>query len=162
MNKLREKVAHLRENLEAAIMVEQELAERLRGQEKAMLEGVADQIHAANSALDRVYDELRQVAETCRRAVADLHVDLDLTMGVSLGKVIASLPQNLVPELEGSSRRLRQARVTARSQSSRNVTIARTSLDAIASIRGIFGAAHADQGGTHNSSPSLSRLDAQA
>ena len=162
MNKLREKVACLRENLEAAILVEQELANKLRGQEKALLEGVAEQIHAANSALDRVYDELRLVAETCRRAVAELHVDLDLTMGASLGKVIASLPRSLAPELEGSSRRLRKARVTARSQSSRNATIARTSLDAIASVRGILGMTRAEQHGTGSGAPSLSRLDAQA
>ena len=162
MNQLREKVSRLEANLGEAISVEQDLARKLSEQEHALLSGAIDEIHGANRALDQVYLELREIAKSCTRAVAELYTDLGLVLGSPLRQVIERLPAEQATDLREQSSRLQEARNAARTQSARNATIARTSLDAIASVRGILSGAVADPDASAFETSSLSRLDARA
>jgi len=155
------KVKALERHLDRAIRVEAELAGTLRCQERAMLRGAADQVTQANQALDGVYHELKSVADHCRRAVADLHSDLGLHFGAPLADVIARLPQGLAPKLAERRERLSRARGQAHLQVSRNSALARSSLDAIASVRGILSRALQAPEAANATVP-LSRLDARA
>lgn len=162
MSDLCERISKLKVHLDEAIEVERNLARRLAEQETALLGGAVEEIQCANAALDRVYQELREVSTSCTRAVAELYTDLGLLLGSPLRQVIERLPADEAPGLREQSSRLQQARDAARRQSARNATIARTSLDAIASVRGILSEAAQDPEAGAYVASSTSRLDARA
>lgn len=161
MNDLAGKVAALEQHLDQAIRLEQELSQSLGSQERALLDGAIDRIHTANKALDQVFAGLRRVSDECRMAITELDEELGLVNGpggAPLGELIETLPDGMASTLAERRNDLKNARKDARRQTARNAAIARTSLDTIASVRGIVGGAVT--GGGSNPSPT-SRLDTQ-
>lgn len=154
--------ASLKRRLEEVLRVETDLERQLVDHEQALLHGDPAAIQALNLGLDALLVELRSSAEELRADTADLARALGLPTDSKLQDVIRSLPDaQLAAELRGVHTRLARTRRTTRSASSKNAAIARTSLDAIASVRGILGRMLGGGSGATEHNP-LSRLDTKA
>ncbi len=161
MTELSRTVERLREQLLIALNVEEELTERLRSQGAALAGGSPDAILAASQALDAVYSELKRVSYECRDALFELLEVEGLPASTALPAVMKHLPAEQVERIHEPTRRLRRTRRAARELSMQNAAVARSSLDAIATVRGIVSSSLAESGSTAIRT-SLSRLDSHA
>lgn len=161
MSELSLKVERLREQLLLALEIEEELAARLRSQSDALLAGAPDDIMSASRALDSVYSELKRVSCECREALCQLLDEKGLPDSTVLSAAMQHLPREQVERIDEPTRRLRHARREARDLSMKNASIARSSLDAIATVRSIVSASIADAA-PKALRASLSRLDSHA
>lgn len=152
----------LESRLDSAIAIEQQLGRKLGEQEGALLRGETARILALNSELDRFLVDLKQTSFECRVAAAELLAALDLPDRTALKDAIAELPTALGQPLLARRTQLVAARKAAREASAKNAAIARTSLDAIASVRSILSQAAGGETGASTQPAPLSRLDARA
>lgn len=155
MNPLQAAAERLRARLDAAITAEGRLAETLVTQERALLCGKVDEILATSAALDSVYAELREVSNACRDALFELAPDSGPEL--KLAAVLKRLPPLLADPLSERRTRLLTARRERARRVERNALIARVSLDAAASTRGVIARSI---GAGAGASP-LSQLDAR-
>lgn len=127
--------------LDEAIQAEERLGVCLHAQEQALLAGVPAGIDTVNAGLDEAQRALAAAARECRTVLAEAAGDLGLPPRTRLKDLMERLPAGAAAELEERRRRLRDVRRVTRERSSRNAAIARCSLDAIATVRGILGRA---------------------
>ncbi|MFG0316026.1 MAG: flagellar export chaperone FlgN [Planctomycetota bacterium JB042] len=144
--------------LEAAIRAEEQLDTLLSRQEEALKKGAADEVLETSAALEPAYEALREAMEGCRHAVLEIDERLGLARGTPLRGVLKEIPAELSPTLAERRDRLVAVRRRARRRSARNATLARASLDAIRTVRGLL----AGEAPPTVAVGSSGRLDAQA
>lgn len=138
MNLDQDLIDRLSAGLEAAIRAEEELDGLLARQEEALKKGAADEVLATSLALEPAYESLRDAMEGCRSAVLEIDQVLGLARGTPLRTVLGELPREVAPDLVDRRDRLVAVRRRARRRSARNATLARASLEAIQTVRGLL------------------------
>lgn len=151
----------VKRGIHAVTDAERALERSLHKQEKALSVGDAEHILFMNAELDEQLSHLRAVGEELRADVDDLAFELGLSHGTPIAEVLRAHPNpRLAAELSGARNALVRIRRAVRGASSRNGTLARASLSAITSVRGILSRAVA--GEVPSAATSFSRLDAEA
>lgn len=151
----------VRRGIAAVTDAEQSMEKSLLQQEKALSVGDADHIVALNATLDEQLIQLRASGEELRADVDDLAAELGLRRGTPVAEVLRSHPDpRFSIELASARNALVRVRRAVRAAASRNGSLARASLSAISSVRGILSRALA--GEMPSAAATFSRLDAEA
>jgi len=161
MNEIETKAREIEGLLDEEIRLERELAGALAAQGEALLQGAPEGLERSSRTLGETFEAVRVAARERRRATDEIATILGRRSGAALRDLLGEVPSPWRGTLEERRRSLSQARRESTARGARNASLARASLDAIASVRGLV-----DRAATHaegpEAPPPLRRLDRRA
>lgn len=159
MNPIETKAREIEGLLDEEIRLERDLAEALHAQGDALLRGTAEDLEQTSRALGETFEAVRTAARRRRSATDEIAALLGRDAGAPLRELLSRAEDPWRDPLEARRLSLARARRESTARGARNASLARASLDAIASVRGLVDRAAAEAGG--GEAP-LRRLDRKA
>lgn len=157
--KFADRTDDVRSGVHALVAVERRLKEAFDAQHDALRAGDPERITRTTAELDERVEELRRESERLRATIDDLAAQVGLAPGSRLLDIARAHPD---PDAGRSLMEIRsllaRARREARSGAAINAQLARASLEAVQSVRGIL--VRATGGDAGGGTSALSRLDA--
>jgi hypothetical protein len=161
MNEIETKARKIEGLLDEEIRLERDLAAALAAQGEALLGGSPEDLEKASRSLGEKFEAVRRAALERRRATDEIAGLLGRRSGSALRELLAAVPAPLRDSLDERRKSLTKARRESTNRGARNAALARASLDAIASVRGLVDRAAAKADGT-DAAPLLARVDRRA